>query len=240
MVFNFFLDIISPRIRQQPTKLQLAEQALVKTLNLEGIDLTPISDSELAHAIVADEDVLNETSSILLSLGYGTPISAPKIAELETYEEFLNEESILIDKSRTSSTSIESFEFSKEWSKKFNLEYERVSTNHSGSDLASSLESSIGFEATIKSEMKSGITSTIKSSVEETIKQKYCITEGVLYKRVEKTQISIPAYTKTRLIICWKNIWQKGIIEISDPSSKVQIPFKVLVSVTFDRKQIDL
>ena len=169
-----------------------------------------------------------------------TPEPKIVIAQLETYEEFLNEESILIDKSRTSSTSIESFEFSKEWSKKFNLEYERVSTNHSGSDLASSLESSIGFEATIKSEMKSGITSTIKSSVEETIKQKYCITEGVLYKRVEKTQISIPAYTKTRLIICWKNIWQKGIIEISDPSSKVQIPFKVLVSVTFDRKQIDL
>jgi hypothetical protein len=186
--------------------------------------------------------------------GYDIPINyvtitpprpKPKIviAELETYDEFLNEESILIDKSRTSSTSIESFEFSKEWSKKFNLEYEKVSTNHSGSDLASSLESSIGFEATIKSEMKSGITSTIKSSVEETIKQKYCITEGVLYKRVEKTQISIPAYTKTRLIICWKNIWQKGIIEISEPSSpssKVQIPFKVLVSVTFDRKQIDL
>jgi hypothetical protein len=41
--------------------------------------------------------------------------SEPKIviAEIETYEEFLNEESILIDKSRTSSTSIESFEFSK-------------------------------------------------------------------------------------------------------------------------------
>ena len=226
MVFNFFLDIIDPRSKEQPTKIILAQ--------------APNNVAMPSQAL----------KSTILSLDGGgrmssTPIPEPKIviAELETYEEFLNEESILIDKSRTSSTSIESFEFSKEWSKKFNLEYERVSTNHSGSDLASSLESSIGFEATIKSEMKSGITSTIKSSVEETIKQKYCITEGVLYKRVEKTQISIPAYTKTRLIICWKNIWQKGIIEISEPSSpssKVQIPFKILVSVTFDRNQIDL
>lgn len=223
MVFNFFLDIIDPRSKEQPKKVIVGQPPR-----------WDVKERSIAYEVSFDGGGMSST-----------PIPEPKIviAELETYEEFLNEESILIDKSRTSSTSIESFEFSKEWSKKFNLEYERVSTNHSGSDLASSLESSIGFEATIKSEMKSGITSTIKSSVEETVKQKYCITEGVLYKRVEKTQISIPAYTKTRLIICWKNIWQKGIIEISDPSSpssKVQIPFKVLVSVTFDRKQIDL
>ena len=224
MLFNFFLDIIDPQASALSKKLS-KKKSIESTLSL--------AQKSVESVLSLDERM------------YGIPIPEPKIviAELETYEEFLNEESILIDKSRTSSTSIESFEFSKEWSKKFNLEYERVSTNHSGSDLASSLESSIGFEATIKSEMKSGITSTIKSSVEETIKQKYCITEGVLYKRVEKTQISIPAYTKTRLIICWKNIWQKGIIEISEPSSpssKVQIPFKILVSVTFDRNQIDL
>ncbi|QJB44806.1 hypothetical protein [Dolichospermum flos-aquae] len=163
-----------------------------------------------------------------------------QIKELEIYEEFLTQEPILIDRSKSSSTSVETFEFSKQWSRQFNLEYEKANKKGHGSDLASSLESSIGVEAGVKSEIKSGITSTLKNSVEETIKTKYSITEGVTYKRTETTQISIPAYTKTKLIICWKNIWQKGVIEIVSPSSKIQIPFSVLVSLTFDRKQIDL
>jgi hypothetical protein len=163
-----------------------------------------------------------------------------KVREIETYEEFLTQEPILIDRSKSSSTSVETFEFSKEWSQQFNLEYEKANTKGHSSDLGSSLESSIGVEAGFKSEIKSGITSNIKNSAEETIKRKYSITEGVKYKRTETTQIRIPAYTKTKLIICWKNVWQKGIIEIESPSFKVQIPFTVLVSLTFDRKQIDL
>ena len=175
--------------------------------------------------------------SILVNCTYEPEIN---VKELEIYEEFLTQEPILIDRSKSSSTSVETFEFSKEWSKQFSLEYEKANTKGRSSDIGSSLESSIGVEAGFKSEIKSGITSTLKDSIEETIKRKYSITEGVKYKRTETTQIRIPAYTKTKLIICWKHIWQKGIIEIESPSFKVQIPFTVLVSLTFDRKQIDL
>ena len=191
-------------------------------------------DSELPRA--------RATRIKIFANGYGIDENQEEIniKELEIYEEFLTQEPILIDRSKSSSTSVETFEFSKQWSRQFNLEYEKANKKGHGSDLASSLESSIGVEAGVKSEIKSGITSTLKNSVEETIKTKYSITEGVTYKRTETTQISIPAYTKTKLIICWKNIWQKGVIEIVSPSSKIQIPFSVLVSLTFDRKQIDL
>jgi hypothetical protein len=193
-------------------------------------------DSELPRARA------RATTIKIFANGYGIDENQEEIniKELEIYEEFLTQEPILIDRSKSSSTSVETFEFSKQWSRQFNLEYEKANKKGHGSDLASSLESSIGVEAGVKSEIKSGITSTLKNSVEETIKTKYSITEGVTYKRTETTQISIPAYTKTKLIICWKNIWQKGVIEIVSPSSKIQIPFSVLVSLTFDRKQIDL
>ena len=38
-----------------------------------------------------------------------------QIKELEIYEEFLTQEPILIDRSKSSSTSVETFEFSKQW-----------------------------------------------------------------------------------------------------------------------------
>ncbi len=170
------------------------------------------------------------------------------LREVGTHEKFLFEESRVIDRSDSSSSSREIIEFTKEWSKKVGAEYERLNVNGYVSSIGSSIESSMGVEAAVKSELKSSISSSIEISSVESIREKYSIVEGMVYRTTEKTEIDIPPHTKTKFTIQWKNIWIDGILEVLAAKIvnnevrqyEVELPFSVLMNVTFDRKQVDL
>lgn len=144
-----------------------------------------------------------------------------KIIEFHISEESLGEEQRLIDNSKSSINMTRSLKISKEWSQSCTLEYEKACTT--------------GKEFNIGTDMAA----SIKISAEKAIKKKYSISEETHRTYTEEVVLNIPKNTKVRVFFNWKLIWQHGVIKLSDINEEIKIPFKAIVGVSFDQRQVD-
>lgn len=148
------------------------------------------------------------------------------ILETERVEEFLGSEQRLIDNSNSSTNLTRKFNISKEWSQSYTIEYENTTT-HGG-------EGGVGLQLF---NLNLG---NLKLTAQSNLKEKYSISETSKQTYGEEIVIQIPPYTKLRVFFQWKRLWQHGLIKFKDCNeAEYELPFRVVIGVTFDQMQVD-
>ena len=145
-----------------------------------------------------------------------------QIAETTRSEESLGEEQRIIDNLNSSIQVSRRFTVSKGWSQSYAIGYENVSTN----------KGEIGFNILNQA--------NLKYAIEEALKEQYSISEQSSRTCAEEVLLEVPARTKLCVSFQWKRIWQHGVIKL--PSQKgqiIEVPFQVVVGLTFDQVQTD-
>ena len=148
--------------------------------------------------------------------------------ETRTSEEFIGEEKRVIDNLQNSSEITRTIEFTKEWSKLSTIEDEKIKVD--------------GIETTLGPEFLAVKGINIKKTSQETIKKKYSIAEGEKETFKDGISFKVESNKQLTLVIKWKNIYQHGLIIFEEESKEgtrtIEIPFKILVRIAFDSKQI--
>ena len=148
------------------------------------------------------------------------------ILETERVEEFLGSEQRLIDNSNSSTNLTRKFTISKEWSQSYTIEYENTTTR--------------GGEGGIGLQFFNFNLGNIKLTTQSNLKEKYSISESSKQTYGEEIVIQIPPHTKLRVFFQWKRLWQHGLIKLKDSNgSECELPFRVVIGVTFDQMQVD-
>ena len=147
----------------------------------------------------------------------------PYVQALETVrtEEFIGEDQRLVDNSNSSINVTRKFNIGREWTQIVILEQETKTT------INGDLE--VGFL----------LLSRVRANAERVLNTKYVSTSEQKHFYSEEVTIEIPARTRTRVFFRWKQIWQHGIARHSNAHQTIDIPYKIIVGVTFDQMQLD-
>jgi hypothetical protein len=58
---------------------------------------------------------------------------------------------------------------------------------------------------------------------------------------IQETAVSIPARTRTQVVIHWKKIWEDGLARLGQRAEVLaEVPYSVTVALRFDKQQIDV
>ncbi|NOS89527.1 MAG: hypothetical protein HOP34_13485 [Methylococcaceae bacterium] len=143
------------------------------------------------------------------------------VTETDRVEESLGTDQRLIDNSMSSVSIKRKFTVSKQWTKTYAIDYEKVRAESSGFTL--------GIDET-----------SFKAGIEESIRKQFSISEEINEVYAEEVEIEVPGFTKLMMLFHWKRIWQCGYIQLSNLHGEdVHLPFRVAVGVTFDQLQVD-
>ena len=147
---------------------------------------------------------------------------ASRINETHVTDEPLGDEDRNIDNSNSSSTLRRSFTISREWTRSYTLSQEKVIG--SSTEFAAGLTESASF----------------KARAEDTLKNKYILSEEAKQVYKEEVVVEVLPRTKTRLRFHWKRLWQHGVVTLySDGQVVAELPFQVIIGLTFDQTQSD-
>jgi hypothetical protein len=133
----------------------------------------------------------------------------------------LGEETRTVDNSKSSSSSIRVVRLTMEWSKTCVLDTEHNMT----------VRGSAGLGIRVL---------TLKAEAERLVKNTYSVTSGERETFTEEVTLNIAQHTKSKIIFFWKEVHQKGIVQISGPGFEARIPYEVVVGLTFDQQQVDI
>jgi hypothetical protein len=148
------------------------------------------------------------------------------ISETERVEEFLGSEERLVDNSKSSTNLTRKFTISKEWSQSYTIEYENTVTR--------------GGEGGFGLQFFNLNLGNIKLTAQTNLKEKYSVSDTSKQTYGEEIVIQIPPHTKLRVFFQWKRLWQHGLIKFQDSNSiAYELPFRVVIGVTFDQMQVD-
>ena len=151
-----------------------------------------------------------------------TPTYDVRLIETERVEEPIGEEQRTIDNSKSSVKIVRSLRVSKEWVQTYSVEYEKGRTGGGKLDLA--LVQGIGIQAT----------------AESSVKERYSVSGETKRTFAEEISMEVRGNQKVQVLLHWKRIWQHGILELtSGGAPTLEVPFKVVVGVTFDQTQMD-
>jgi len=95
---------------------------------------------------------------------------------------------------------------------------------------------------TNKSQFEMGATQTvnIQDMVENTIRRQFSISEESKQLYTEEITLEIPSKKKLKVIFNWKRIWQHGLLLLKFNGEQIEMPFQIVVGVTFDQSQVDI
>jgi hypothetical protein len=79
---------------------------------------------------------------------------------------------------------------------------------------------------------------SLETRLETTVSNRYSIQRGERQKVSQQVDVEVPPHTRLEVFISWKLIWQTGIIRISGQDKTVEVPFKFVHSLDFDRSSI--
>lgn len=165
---------------------------------------------------------LRQKSSVLSNPQTTSKQQLTSITETYRSEEFLGEEQRVIDNSKSTISLTRGFIVSKEWSQSYAVEYEQAHTIGGGFNVG------IGDKA------------GIKIAAEKTLRAQYSISEETRQTYAEEVVLEVPAQTKLRVFFRWKRVWQHGLVTLRDRRSReIEVPFRVVVGLTFDQAQVD-
>lgn len=188
-----------------------------------GLKLLPQMD----RGTLAECPKCNQRWSVFGSSVPPPPPSSPppyeaRLRETERVEEPLGEEQRIIDNSKSSVKVVRSLSVSKEWVQTYTVEYEKGRADGGKLDLA--LVQGVGIQAT----------------AESSVKERYAVSGETRRTFTEQISMEVPKNQKVKVLLHWKRIWQHGILELASAGAPtLEVPFKVVVGVTFDQTLTD-
>ena len=168
-------------------------------------------------------------SNVPVPVGAAAPASPPApqtpvtstLIEGSRYEVPLGEETRTIDNSKSSSSTIRVVRLTREWGKTCVLDVEHNMT----------VRGSAGLGIHVLN---------LKAEAERLLKKTYSVTSEERQTFAEEVTLNIAQYTKSEIIFFWKELRQKGVVQVSGVDFEVQVPYEVVVGLTFDQQQVDI
>ncbi len=150
---------------------------------------------------------------ILPSIGTRTV----EVLETRRVEEPIGEEKRTIDNSGPA-TSTRRLKVTKRWLRKYEMSMERAQSRKFGGSLPKALIVELSGEA------------------ENRLQRSYSIAGEEEQTFEEELELTIPPRSIVTLVLSWKRIWQEGVIAVVQPDGeRIEVPFRVVVGVTFDQ-----
>ncbi|MFB8273632.1 hypothetical protein ACFC96_44680 [Streptomyces sp. NPDC055955] len=76
-----------------------------------------------------------------------------------------------------------------------------------------------------------------KASIEQELQRSLSLAIGVTHLFEEEITVTVPEYTSVRVILAWKQVWQRGHARLLLPDGAIHdVPYQVVVSATFDQR----
>lgn len=137
------------------------------------------------------------------------------------YEVPLGDEALVIDNSKSAAATTRVVRLTREWTRTSAVDMERAATTQGSAGIALRVLD-------------------LKAAAERTLNEKYSVTNGERKTFEEEVTLNVAPRTRSKVIFSWKEIRQKGVVQIGTSSgSQVRIPYEVVVRITFDQQQID-
>lgn len=144
-----------------------------------------------------------------------------EVRETGQYEEPLGEEIRTIDNRRSATGITRSVKASREWTRTLTVGDEQ--------------------KRTFGAELSGGVSwLRAKGSIEAELQRNYSVESGTRHTFEEEITISVPEHTSVRIQLRWKRIWQRGVVVLRGPDGATyQVPYQVVVNITFDQTLSD-
>lgn len=142
------------------------------------------------------------------------------VVEAAREETSLGDEPRTIDNSQSSSPTSRVVRLTREWSRTYTVEVERATTLSGSLDLAIHVLD-------------------LKGGAERTLTTTYSASGEQQETFEEEVTINVAAHTRSVVVFSWKEIRQHGVVRAEAPGYSVEIPYEVVVGITFDQRQVD-
>lgn len=150
----------------------------------------------------------------------GDPVVV-EVRETGQYEEPLGEETRTIDNRRSPTGITRSVKASREWTRTLSVGGEQ--------------------HTTFGAEVSGGVSwLRAKGNIERELQRNYSMESGTRHVYEEEITITVPERTAVRIQLRWKRIWQRGVVVLRNPDGSTnQVPYQVVVNITFDQTLSD-
>lgn len=142
------------------------------------------------------------------------------VIEGPRYEVQLGDETRTIDNTKSGSFTMRVVRLTREWARTCTVDVEHVATVHASAGLGIHVLD-------------------LKAEAERTLSKTYSTTAEERDTFAEEVTLNIAPHTKSTIVFSWKEIRQKGVVQVVEAGFEVRIPYEVVVGVTFDQQQID-
>ena len=109
----------------------------------------------------------------------------------------------------------------KEWTRSYSVEIDRSSTISGGGGLAFHVVE-------------------LKAQAEQAVSHKYSAQADERQTYEDEVTITVAAKTNSEIVFSWKEIHQNGYVVFGEEEGAPQVPFDIVMGVTFDQRQVDV
>ena len=152
------------------------------------------------------------------------PPQAPvtgNVVEGSRYEVPMGQETRTVDNSKSSSSTTRTVRLTREWTRTYTLDTEHDMT----------VSGSAGLSIHILD---------LKAEAERLVKNAYSVTSEQRETFEEDVTLTVKDHTKSEITFFWKELRQKGNVQMSGADFQAQIPYEIVVGMTFDQQQVDV
>jgi hypothetical protein len=142
------------------------------------------------------------------------------VVEGSRYEVPLGDEKRSVDNSRSASSTMRVVRLTREWARTCTVDIEHATTVHGSAGLGIHVLE-------------------LKAEAERTLRKTYSTVAEERQTFAEEVTLNIAQHTKSEIVFSWKEIRQKGMVRVVEADFEAQIPYEVVVGLTFDQQQID-
>jgi len=143
-----------------------------------------------------------------------------KVEEGSRFEVAMGDETRTIDNSKSDSSTTRVVRLSREWSRTCTVNAEQAMTEHGSAGLGLHLLD-------------------LKVEAERTLSKTYSTSSEERETFEEEVTLNIGPRIRSEIVFSWKEIRQKGVIQITGEGLDVRFPYEAVVGLTFDQQQID-
>lgn len=143
-----------------------------------------------------------------------------KVIEGSRYEVPMGDETRTIDNLKSGSSTQRVVRLSREWSRTCAVDVEHATTAQGSAGLGIHLLD-------------------LKVEAEHTLSKTYSTTAEERETFEEEVTLNIGSHTRSEIVFSWKEIRQKGVVQLVSEGLDVRIPYEAVVGLTFDQQQID-
>jgi hypothetical protein len=142
------------------------------------------------------------------------------IMEGSRYTVPLGDEVRVMDNSRSSSPAMRVVRLTREWVRTCTVDTEHISMIHGSAG--------VGIRVL-----------ELKIEAERTLMKKYSTTTEHRETFQEEVTITVAPRTKSTIVFSWKEIRQRGVVQVAAGRSEARIPYEIVTGLTFDQQQTD-